>query len=267
MTAAPETVHGQPGAPDRRPGAALADDRPVPVLRPPRRRLPGGRRGDGAGRPHRRPRPGAGLLGRRRLEHVPRAHRAGLPEPPAPWLRDRDLRAPGPDRPLRLARRRCPLRPRRRAVAHGGSRHRPRGDVPAARPRGPQPLGALPDLAQPARRRQARGAVLHDVLGRRHPGGAHGRRRRPGHRGHRHRRRVRRGGAADAAARLLRVACRRRRGHLAPAPGAGRPVRAAGGRRSRHRPRALRVRGRDPAGGRRRGRQRHGCRGAGRLGR
>ena len=55
----------------------------------------------------------------------------GFPAAPAPRLRDRHLRAQGPDRPLRLARRRRALRPRRHAVAHRRPRHRALGDVPA----------------------------------------------------------------------------------------------------------------------------------------
>ena len=64
----------------------------------------------------------------------------GLPAAPAPRLRDRDDRAPGLHRSLRLARRRRALRPRRRAVADRRRGHRPLRDVPAARPRRPNPL-------------------------------------------------------------------------------------------------------------------------------
>ena len=127
--------HRQPGPADRAARRAVADDRPVPVLRPPRRRLPRRRRRDGPRRAHRRPRARHGLHRPGRLEHVPRPHRARLPQPPPPRLRDRHLRAPGPHRPLRLARRRRPLRAGRRAVAHRRPGHRPRRDVPAPRAR------------------------------------------------------------------------------------------------------------------------------------
>ena len=62
----------------------------------------------------------------------------GFPGASAPRLRDGDHRAPGPDRPLRFARRRRALRRRRRAVADGRQGHRALGDVPAARRR-PRP--------------------------------------------------------------------------------------------------------------------------------
>ena len=78
----------------------------------------------------------------------------GLPAAPAPRLRDGHVRAPGLHRPLRLARRDRALRARRRAVAHRGRGHRALRDVPAARPRRPEPVRAVPDLAEPARRRQ-----------------------------------------------------------------------------------------------------------------
>jgi hypothetical protein len=89
-----------------------------------------------AGRPPDRP----GLQPQGRLEHVPRRHGAGLSLAPAPRLRDRDHRAQGPGRPLRLAGRHRALRRRRRAVAHGRQGHRAFGDVPAARPGAPNPL-------------------------------------------------------------------------------------------------------------------------------
>ena len=95
-------------------GVTVADDRSVPVLRPPRRRLPArattvsGPTASLAGRDL-----GHGLRGHRRLADVPRRDGARLPEPPAPRLRDGHVRPPGPHRPLRLARRRRALRPRR----------------------------------------------------------------------------------------------------------------------------------------------------------
>ena len=81
--ATPRPIHGQPGgqtvaaidrsrAPDRAARPAVADDRPVPLLRAPRRRVPDGNERFG---------PDASLSGRqighrlrrdRRLEHVPR---------------------------------------------------------------------------------------------------------------------------------------------------------------------------------------------------
>ncbi len=75
----------------------------------------------------------------------------GLPAASAPWLRDGHVRAAGLHRPLRLARRDRPLRARRRAVAHGRRGHRALRDVPAARPRRPEPVRAVPDLVEPAR--------------------------------------------------------------------------------------------------------------------
>ena len=132
----------------------VGDGRPVPVLRAPPRPLPRGQRAHGSGRVARGPRPRHGLRRRRRLADVPRQHGARLPAAPAPRLRDRHVRAPGLHRPLRLARRHRPLRPRRRAVAHRRQGHRPLRDVPAARPRRAQPVRAVPDLAQPAGRRQ-----------------------------------------------------------------------------------------------------------------
>ena len=56
----------------------------------------------------------------------------GLSAAPAPRLRDGHHRAPRLDRSLRLAGRGRALRPRRRAVADSGRRHRALGDVPAA---------------------------------------------------------------------------------------------------------------------------------------
>ena len=147
----------------------LGDDRPVPVLRLSRRRLPARQRADGPGRLARRPRPGPGLRRQGRLEHVPRADGARLPGASAPRLRDRDHRAQGPDRPLRLARRDGALRRRRRAVAHGRpaascTRRCSRCSTPAR-----QPARAVPDLAQPAGAQQDGRAALHDVLGGGHP--------------------------------------------------------------------------------------------------
>ena len=75
----------------------------------------------------------------------------------------------------------------------------------------PEPVRAVPDLAQPARRRQDGRPVLHDALGR-GPPPAHRHRPTTGrtHRDHDHRRRARR--AAPAARR------RRTRGRHAPKP-------------------------------------------------
>ena len=87
------------------------------------------------GRVARRARPRRRLRRHRRLAHVPRRDGARLPAAPAPRLRDRHVRAPRADRPLRLARRGGALRPRRHAVAHRRPRHRALRDVPAARPR------------------------------------------------------------------------------------------------------------------------------------
>ena len=96
----------------------------------------------------------------------------GLPPAPAPRVRDGHLRAPGLHRPLRLARRDRSLRSGRRAVAHRRRGHRALRDVPAARPRRPEPVRAVPDLAEPARRRQDGRALLHDVVERGHPASA-----------------------------------------------------------------------------------------------
>ncbi len=106
-----------------------------------------------------------GLRSARRLADVPRPGRAGLPGTSAPRLRDGHVRAPGPRRPLGLARRCGSVRTRRRPVDDGRQRHRPQRDVPAARSRRPQHHGAVPDLDQPAGRRQDGRRPLLDVLG------------------------------------------------------------------------------------------------------
>ncbi len=111
----------------------------------------------------------------------------------------------------------------RRPVAHRRSGHRPLGDVPAARPVRPQPPRAVPDLVEPARRRQARRAVLHHAVGRGPPPPRGRGRRRPPGRDHRHRRSRRRRSAARPSAQLLGGAPRRRRRHLAHQPRARAP--------------------------------------------
>ena len=100
----------------------MADDRPVPVLRAPRRRLPGRERAVRAGRVARRPGAGRRLRRGRRVADVPRARGARLPAASAPRVRDRHLRAARAHRPRRLAGRRGPLRRRRHAVAHRRAR-------------------------------------------------------------------------------------------------------------------------------------------------
>ena len=97
----------------------MADRRPVPLLRAPRRRLSARATSSSA----RRRRSTAATSGRTsRASTVGACTTAqgvpGLPAAPAPRLRDGHLRAPGLHRPLRLARRHRPLRRRRRAVAH-----------------------------------------------------------------------------------------------------------------------------------------------------
>ena len=136
----------------------------LPVLRAPRRPLPARQRplrtGGVAGRAPDRQR----LQPPRRLEHVPRRGRSGLPGASAPRLRDAvTLVRRGPHRPLRLARRRGALRRRRRAVADRRPRHRARRDVPAARRAGDNPL-ELFQLAQPAGAQQDVRALLLDAL-------------------------------------------------------------------------------------------------------
>ena len=110
-----------------------------------------------------------GLRRRGRLADVSRQRRPWLPAAPASRVRDGHVRAAGVHRPLRLARRDRALRSGRRAVAHGRRGHRALRDVPVARPRGPEPVRAVPDLVEPAGCRQDGRALLHDVLGRRHP--------------------------------------------------------------------------------------------------
>jgi hypothetical protein len=78
-----------------------------------------------------------------------------------------------------------------------GPRHRPLRDVPAPRARARQPGRAVPDLAQPAARRQAGRAALRDVVARRDPAAHRDRRRRADQRAGARRRRS--GVAATAA--------------------------------------------------------------------
>ena len=151
-------------------GVSLADVRPVPVLRPPPRPLSPRQRGHGSRGVPRGPRDRHGLRGQGRLADVPRRRGAGLPAAPPPRVRDRHPRPPRLHRPLGLARRHRALRPGRRPVDDGGPRDRPRRDVPAARARGREHGRALPDLAQPAARRQDGGPLLHDALEPRDPG-------------------------------------------------------------------------------------------------
>jgi hypothetical protein len=112
-----------------------------------------------------------GLRGQGRLAHVPRRRRAGLPAAPAPRVRDRDARARGLIDHSDSLGRDGALRRRRRAVADRGRRHRPRRDVPARRPATGPTRRALPDLAEPTRRRQAGRPALLDALERDHAAG------------------------------------------------------------------------------------------------
>ena len=132
----------------------VADGRPVPVLRAPCRPLPGGQR---------RARPGSVAWRAATSARTSTASTAGgcttarsyRASPPIPTAASRPSPTSGAAyRPHRLARRRRPLRPRRRAVADRRRGHRAQRDVPAARPRRAEPARAVPDLAQPAARRQ-----------------------------------------------------------------------------------------------------------------
>ena len=199
-----------------------------------------------------RPRPG--LRGQGRLAHVPRRHGARLPAAPAPRLRDRDDRAP---------RASSTTRDSLGAAARFGG-----GDVqwltagkgivhaemfPLLDRDAAQPARAVPDLAQPAARRQAGRAALLDALGRRHP--APRRARTP--RAARPRSPSSPASSGDAAsapraaAGLVGRAARRRRRDLDDQAGARRAVDAAGGggghataRSTSSRAAALRVGGR-----------------------
>ena len=152
-------------------GVPLGDAGSVPLLRPPRRRAtrPATTQlGPAAslGRPQHRP----GLRGQGRLAHVPRRRGARLPAAPAPRLRDGDHRAARAHRSLGLAGR------RRRASARGDVQWLTAGKgivhsemFPLLDARRPEPARAVPDLAEPAERRQARRAALRDAVGRDDP--------------------------------------------------------------------------------------------------
>ena len=85
--------------------------------------------------------------------------------------------------------------------------------------RRPEPVRAVPDLAEPAGRRQDGRPLLHDAVGPGHPPPRRHRRRRPHHRGHRHRRRA-------------RPACSRRRHRPARGRRGPRPTSPSGTSRS-----------------------------------
>jgi hypothetical protein len=229
--------HTRPAGPA--PGLSVADDRPLPVLRLPRRRLPARQRAAGTRRGADRARPGAGLRRPGRLAHVPRPAGARLPAAPAPRLRDSDHRAPGPGGPRGLAGRHRALRGRRRAVADGRQRHPAQRDVPVAGPHAAQPAGAVPDLAEPAGAAQDGAASLHDVLGRADPapagrrGGRHLHRRPPGQRR-----------ALATTARFLGRAGRFGPGDLDAEAGARRTLDAAACGRQRHAAPAVLLQGR-----------------------
>ena len=125
----------------------------------------------------------------------------GFPAAPAPRLRDRDRRAPGPDRSLRLAGRDGALRPRRRAVADRRRRHRARRDVPAARARRGRTRSSCSRSGSTCRRRSKMVAPHFTMLwSPTIPRRAFTRRRRAADRGGAGRRPARRRDAARAAA-------------------------------------------------------------------
>ena len=196
---------------------AVADDRSVPVLRAPRRRLPGGQRRARAGRVAR---PGATSArtspGSTAGACTTGGRCAGFPPAPAPRVRDRHLRAPRPHRPRRLARR----APRASGAATCSGSPPARGIVHAEMfpllDRGtPEPARAVPDLAEPARARTSSPTRTSRCSGPTTSPRRHQRRRRAHRRGHRDRRRARRARAARAAAELVGGAPRRRRRDLA----------------------------------------------------
>ena len=139
------------------PGLPLAAPRSLPLLRPPRRRLPGGQRAPRARRVPRRPSDGTGLRGQGRLAHVPRARRPGLPPAPAPRLRDGDHRPPRSRSitPTRSARRPASAAATRSGSTAGGGSSTPEMFPPAWSDRRPIPLELFPDLAEPPAARQA----------------------------------------------------------------------------------------------------------------
>ena len=237
----------------------MADRRSVPVLRPPPRPLSGRQRPSRTGRIAGGSPAGSGLRGHRRMADVPRHRGAGLPAAPAPRVRDDHVRAPRSDRPLRLARSDRPVRTRRRAMDDRGERHRARRDVPARGARRTEHGRAVPDLDEPAGRRQDGRAALHDAVGPRHPAPRRHRLRWQGGGDHRDRRRARRSGATTAATALVGGACRRRRRDLARPVRPGRAVDDATGAQLRHRPHAVRVRWVRALGRRARARRIDGC--------